>query len=57
MIVNHTTKDSEIIFIAPTSVTATSLNTSSALTLQLVVTITGTGNSIDSVENYAYYLN
>lgn len=57
MRVNHATKDTEVVFINPGGVTMTGLNTSSALTLQLVTSITGTGNSIDSSINYANYKN
>jgi hypothetical protein len=59
MIVNHTAKDQETVFITPAAVTATSLNTSSALTLQVVATWTnpGTTSSISSIVNYCHYLN
>lgn len=60
MIVNHTTgKDQETVFITPASVTATGLNTSSALTLQLTATWTNPGatSSIDTRVNYCQYIN
>lgn len=57
MRVNHAPKDTEVVFINPGGVTMSGLNTSSALTLQLVTSITGTGNSIDSSINYANYKN
>lgn len=59
MIVNHTSKSQETVYITPSAVTATSLNTSSALTLQIVATWTnpGTTSSISSIVNYCHYLN
>jgi hypothetical protein len=59
MIVNHTAKDQETVFITPGSVTATGLNTSSALTLQLTATWTNPGatSSIDTRVNYCQYIN
>ena len=59
MIVNHTAKDQETVFITPGSITATSLNTSSALTLQLTATWTnpGASSSIDTRLNYCQYIN
>jgi hypothetical protein len=59
MIVNHTSKDQETVFITPGSVTGTSLNTSSALTLQLTATWTNPGatSSIDTRVNYCQYIN
>jgi len=59
MIVNHTTKNQETVFITPGSVTATGLNTSSALTLQITATWTNPGatSSIDTRVNYCQYIN
>ena len=59
MIVNHTSKSQETVYITPSAVTATSLNTSSALTLQIVATWTNPGatSSISSIVNYCHYLN
>jgi hypothetical protein len=59
MIVNHTSKSQETVFITPGSVTATGLNTSSALTLQLTATWTnpGASSSIDTRVNYCQYIN
>jgi hypothetical protein len=59
MIVNHTAKNQETVFITPAAVTATSLSTSSALTLQIVATWTNpnTTSSISSIVNYCHYLN
>lgn len=59
MIVNHTAKNQETVFITPGSVTGTSLNTSSALTLQITATWTNAGatSSIDTRVNYCQYIN
>jgi len=59
MIVNHTSKNQETVFITPGSVTATGLNTSSALTLQITATWTNPGatSSIDTRVNYCQYIN
>jgi hypothetical protein len=59
IIVNHTSKSQETVFITPGSVTATGLNTSSALTLQLTATWTnpGASSSIDTRVNYCQYIN
>jgi len=59
MIVNHTAKNQETVFITPGSVTGTSLNTSSALTLHLTATWTNPGatSSIDTRVNYCQYIN
>jgi hypothetical protein len=59
IIVNHTSKSQETVFITPGSVTATGLNTSSALTLQLTATWTNPGgsSSIDTRVNYCQYIN
>jgi len=59
MIVNHTGKSQETVFITPGSVAISgSLSTASALTLQVVVTWTGTaGGSIDTRTHFCNYIN
>lgn len=59
MIVNHTGKSQETVFITPGSVAISgSLTTASALTLQVVVTWTGTaGGSIDTRTHFCNYIN
>lgn len=59
MIVNHTAKSQETVFITPGSVAISGLlSTASALTLQVVATWTGTsGGSIDTRTHFCNYIN
>ena len=59
MIVNHAPRSQETVFITPGSVAISgSLTTTSALTLQVVVTWTGTaGGSIDTRTHFCNYIN
>ena len=59
MIVNHAPRSQETVFITPGSVSISGLlTTASALTLQVVVTWTGTaGGSIDTRTHFCNYIN